>query len=134
MRILLLLSASFLIFSAPALAQKKKDRKNNSGGQYDAWTPGQTPNTLSPNTQAAPRQPEKSKKSKQSSGMFAKKTLSPEQDFRKRMEAVAAQRRKAEKEMQKPQYSDPMYFGHKKKPKKRPVGKRKFCQECGIVH
>lgn len=33
-----------------------------------------------------------------------------------------------------PTYADKMYFGHKKKPKKRPVGKRKFCQECGITH
>lgn len=38
------------------------------------------------------------------------------------------------KDARKPQYSDPSYFGHKKKPKKRPVKKRKFCQECGIVH
>lgn len=34
----------------------------------------------------------------------------------------------------KPQYSNPAYFGHKKKPKKRKRGKRKFCKECGIVH
>jgi len=36
--------------------------------------------------------------------------------------------------MKKPQYSDPTYFGHKKKPKKRPPGKKKFCKECGIYH
>ena len=38
------------------------------------------------------------------------------------------------KEMEKPQYSDPTYFGHKKPPKKRPVGKKKFCKECGMSH
>ena len=38
------------------------------------------------------------------------------------------------RKMQKPQYSDPLYFGHKKKPKKRAVGKRKYCKECEIVH
>ena len=38
------------------------------------------------------------------------------------------------KDMQKPQYSDPTYFGHKKKPKKRSLKKRKMCKECGIVH
>ena len=37
-------------------------------------------------------------------------------------------------EMEKPQYSDPSYFGHKKKPKKRPPGKKKFCKECGMYH
>lgn len=48
------------------------------------------------------------------------------------------QRRKEKKrimeEMKKPQYRDPSFFGHKKKPKKRPVGKQKLCKECGIYH
>lgn len=51
-----------------------------------------------------------------------------------RMEANAKRYKKEAKMAEKPQYSDPSYFGHKKKPKKRPVGKRKFCKECGIVH
>ena len=42
--------------------------------------------------------------------------------------------RKMAKGMQKPQYSDPTYFGHKRPPKKRKLGKRKFCKECGMVH
>jgi hypothetical protein len=46
----------------------------------------------------------------------------------------AKRREKEAKLAEKPQYSDPTYFGHKKKPKKRPVGKRKLCKECGIVH
>ncbi len=33
-----------------------------------------------------------------------------------------------------PRYTDPLYFGHKKPPKKRPVGKQKLCKECGIRH
>jgi hypothetical protein len=41
---------------------------------------------------------------------------------------------KMQKGMEKPQYSDPSYFGHKKPPKKRKKGKRKFCKECGIIH
>lgn len=55
-------------------------------------------------------------------------------EFEARMKANARRDAKIAKEKQKPQYSDPSYFGHKKKPKKRPVGKRKFCKECGIVH
>lgn len=51
-----------------------------------------------------------------------------------RQEANAKRREKEAKLAEKPQYSDPSYFGHKKKPKKRPVGKRKMCKECGIVH
>lgn len=49
-------------------------------------------------------------------------------------EARLKERQKIAEEMKKPQYSDKMYFGHKRPPKKRPVHKRKFCKECGIVH
>jgi hypothetical protein len=49
-------------------------------------------------------------------------------------EARIKERQKMAEEMKKPQYSDKMYFGHKRPPKKRPVHKRKFCKECGIVH
>lgn len=56
------------------------------------------------------------------------------EEYKIRMRENAMKNAKIAKEMQKPQYSDPSYFGHKKKPKKRPLGKRKFCKECGIVH
>lgn len=55
-------------------------------------------------------------------------------EYEERMEANAKRYEKEAKLAEKPQYSDFSYFGHKKKPKKRPVGKRKFCKECGIVH
>lgn len=50
------------------------------------------------------------------------------------MEANAKKKVKIAKKMEKPQYSDPSYFGHKKKPKKRKPGKKKFCKECGMTH
>jgi hypothetical protein len=55
-------------------------------------------------------------------------------EYQKRMKANVKKREVIARKMEKPQYSDPMYFGHKRKPKKRPVGKRKFCKECRIVH
>ena len=55
-------------------------------------------------------------------------------DFDLRMKAVAKKYKKEAKLARKPQYSNPLYFGHKKPPKKRPLGKRKLCRECGIVH
>jgi hypothetical protein len=55
-------------------------------------------------------------------------------EYDKRMEANAKKYREMEKQMKKPQYSDPSYFGHKSKPKKRANGKKKFCKECGIRH
>ena len=56
------------------------------------------------------------------------------EEFYKRMKDEVKEDRKLARIMQKPQYSDPTYFGHKRKPTERPVGKRKFCKECGIVH
>ncbi len=55
-------------------------------------------------------------------------------EFEERMNAVALDKKKKEREIKKPQYSDPSYFGHKKKPKKRPPGKKKYCKECGLYH
>lgn len=46
-------------------------------------------------------------------------------------------RAKAEKKLLRKQaidYSLPPYFGHKKPVKIRPLGKRKYCKVCGIVH
>ncbi len=56
------------------------------------------------------------------------------EEYEVRMEANVKKQKKIAKEMEKPQYSDPSYFGHKKKPKKRKPGKRKFCKECELVH
>jgi len=55
-------------------------------------------------------------------------------EYEERMVANVKKYKKMEKKNKKPQYSDPSYFGHKRKPKKRPPGKRKFCTECEIVH
>lgn len=83
----------------------------------------------------------KSNKSKKSKfGIFRKKSRSTYNfdekitEYEKRMEANVRERKKMAKEMEKPQYSDPTYFGHKKPPKKRKPGKKKFCKECGMKH
>lgn len=55
-------------------------------------------------------------------------------EYEERMIANVKKYKKMERKMKKPQYADPSYFGHKRKPKKRPPGKRKFCKECEIVH
>ena len=61
-------------------------------------------------------------------------TYDGERRFYERMEELEKTRRKNEKLAQKPQYSDPMYFGHKRPPKKRKPGKMKYCKECGLRH
>ena len=55
-------------------------------------------------------------------------------EYEKRMKANVKKYEVMARKMKKPQYSDPSYFGHKRKPKKRAVGKRKYCKECEIVH
>ncbi|HLF34581.1 MAG TPA: hypothetical protein VI583_10095 [Cyclobacteriaceae bacterium] len=55
-------------------------------------------------------------------------------EYYARMEENSKRYKKFEKDMRKPQFSDPSYFGHKRPPKKRPPGKKKFCKECGMVH
>lgn len=55
-------------------------------------------------------------------------------EYEERMVANVKRHKKIERQMKKPQYSDPSYFGHKRKPKKRAPGKRKFCKECEIMH
>ncbi|QCK13315.1 hypothetical protein [Mangrovivirga cuniculi] len=51
-----------------------------------------------------------------------------------RMQTNADKLRENQKLRKLPKYSDPSFFGHDKKPKKRKKGKRKYCEECGIVH
>lgn len=61
-------------------------------------------------------------------------TYGLEQEYYERMEDLEKVRRKNEKMAAKPQYSDPLYFGHKHPPKKRKPSKMKYCKECGIRH
>jgi len=110
------------LISSGAMAQRKKSKtvvveQNTQPSSIDAYAPQQT---------NAPVQ----KKSQKSS----KVKYDAREAYYKRLELVAKQKRYAERQMLKPQYSDPSYFGHKKKPKRRPPGKTKYCKECGIRH
>jgi len=55
-------------------------------------------------------------------------------EFYERIEQVAKDKQRALRQLAKPQYSDPRYFGHKKIPKRRPANKMRYCGECGIRH
>lgn len=61
-------------------------------------------------------------------------TYGLEEQFYDRMAELEKTRKKNERLMEKPQYSNPLYFGHKRPPKKRKPSKMKFCKECGIRH
>lgn len=55
-------------------------------------------------------------------------------EFYKRVELAAKDKQRILRKLSKPQYSDPAYFGHKRKPKKRAAHKMRFCNVCHIRH
>lgn len=118
--VILLLSLSFGGFAQSKKKKKKQERELAEQG----------PTSLTP----APKNERVYAPPKKTKNLRNGPTFSAEADFRKRMELVVKQKRKAEKEMMKPQYSDPSYFGHKRPPKKRHYKKMKYCKECGIRH
>jgi hypothetical protein len=61
-------------------------------------------------------------------------TYESEEKYYKRMADLEKTREKSERMLAKPQYSNPLYFGHKHPPKKRKPSKMKFCKVCGIRH
>lgn len=61
-------------------------------------------------------------------------SIETREEFEARMKRTAKAIRKREKLLKKPQYSDPLYFGHKRPPKKHKAGKLKFCKECEMRH
>jgi hypothetical protein len=113
----------FFLSAVAAFSQSKKKKKSSS-----PKPPVEQPSALNPGEAERVYAPKASKKSSKGA------TYNGERDFYERMEALEKTRRKNEKLAAKPQYSDPMYFGHKKPPKKRKPGKMRYCKECGIRH
>jgi len=91
------------------------------------------------NREKMPELQNKSLKKKKKKGfkLFKKKQLTDREQheaFREKIEANQKQKAKDLKKADKPQYTDPLYFGHKRPPKKRKNDKKKFCKECGLSH
>ncbi len=107
-------------------ASSRKPALNHTDSSYSQ----QEPSSRTPGESSA-----KATSSKKSSRRLSAKTHADlVKEYEERMEANAKRYKKEAKLAEKPQYSDPSYFGHKKKPKKRSLKKRKLCKECGIVH
>jgi hypothetical protein len=107
-----------LMASAPAMAQERKTPENS----------------LHPSTgpQKFPTRKEISKRER--IALKPKSTVDLQKEYYQRVEDVMKARRKAARQMEKPQYSDPLYFGHKRPPKKHSARNMRFCKECGIRH
>ena len=107
----------FLLLANISVAQSKTDKPKKQDNAFAPFSPEET---------AQPhRAPSKKlKKNKKKKNPYAKYEMTREQkidEFAERMEANAKKYKKDMKEAQKPQYSDPTYFGHKRKPKIRKV-------------
>lgn len=130
MRFLFPLLIIFFITVGNVGAQSKKSKKKNKDMEVEF---NQAPSSRDPDFSVG-EAPSREAKRKTQSKNYKKRLDRKVEEYEERMQANAKKRAKMEKKMDKPQYSDPMYFGHKKKPKKRKLGKRKLCKECGIVH
>lgn len=121
----------FSLNSLNATAQSKKEKNKKE-------QPVQRSNSFRPNIpeekQVIKKNTKKKKNKNTFTALFSKQLDDKVEQFYQRQEDNAKRNRKIQRKMDHPQYSDFSYFGHKKKPKIRPVGKRKFCKECGIVH
>lgn len=127
MRILITLLLLTLAFST--FAQSKKKRRKSANTEQNA------PTTLEPGEE--PYYPKKEygpKKSRKSRKKGGGPTYESQDEFEARMRETVKTIRKNEKNLMRPQYTNPMYFGHKRPPKKRPPGKMKYCKVCGIRH
>ncbi len=119
------------VFALTASAQSKsRSIKKSSAGNRQSGSP----TSVQPYFPEKDYVPESEKKARKGKAKEQPITYNARERFYERMEEVAKQRRKNEKLMAQPQYSDPMYFGHKRPPKKRPPEKMKYCKVCGIRH
>jgi hypothetical protein len=59
---------------------------------------------------------------------------SAEYEFYDRVQKAAKAKKRTLRKLAKPQYNNPLYFGHKNPPKKHAAHKMRFCKECGIRH
>lgn len=127
MRTVVLLITVFLLSGVVAFAQsgKKNKKKNRNKSQTEV----RQPTSMDPSYPATDYAPKYERKAKS-----IDLTYNAERRYYEQKEKIAKARKKAEKELMKPQYSNPMYFGHKRPPKKHKPGKMKYCKECGIRH
>lgn len=124
MRIIIILLLTSLVSVGYGQSKSKLNKKRRS-------TLEKSGNSRDPYTQTADRATTKKKSTKKKDGATS---YDAQHEYYARVADNQKKREQNERMLDKPQYSDPMYFGHKRPPKKRKAGKMKFCKECGIKH
>ena len=135
LKVMILTVGSVLLLSLSAKAQSTEGPRTTSptySGSPSARSPYAAEAAEHERDRRKKRKKKRKRKGKQS--VLTQSLEEAREEFWDRQEKLARQRSKIAKKMRKPQYSDPTYFGHKRKPKIRPLHKRKLCKECGIVH
>jgi len=121
MRIVIIVLLSFLTIATYAQSSRKKKKKEQESAQ---------PTTIDPSLPQQDYAPKKTRKSDSKKIEYE----NPHEEFAARMEELKKEKRRNERMMDDPQYSDPTYFGHKRPPKRHKPGKMKYCKVCGIRH
>jgi hypothetical protein len=126
LRIQIILISTLLVLTCYGVSgqDKKASRKNPRYDRSQEFEQGAT----------YPAYPVKQKKRKTVQNDYNTQFDQKVQEYYVRMEENAKRYRKLDKDMRRPQFADPTYFGHNRPPKKRPPGKKKFCKVCGMVH
>lgn len=122
----ILLSACLVLIATASLAQQSRKEKKAAKKEIE----NNQPTSLDPETNMPMPEVREPKKHTKSNGP----TYNSQKEFEQRMKDRAKTNRRNEKLLMTPQYSNPLYFGHKRAPKKHSYKKIKFCQECGIRH
>ncbi len=121
----LIVTLLLVLVTSFTFAQSRKKRKESR-----TQTQQSAPSSLNPGFPEQQAYAPKKSRGKKSGGP----TYESQEEYADRMRATVKAKRKAEREMEKPQYSDPSYFGHKRKPKRHSAKKMRLCKECGIRH
>ena len=108
-----------------------------SHGQSNNEFSGPYPNEPKSGTIRAPAHKKRLFSPRRAEGYKLKKqkvTHTAQYEFYKRVEKAAKEHQRALRILAKPQYSNFLYYGHKRKPKKHEAYKMRYCEECGIRH
>ena len=119
---------AFVLIFICALCLESNAQSKDNGNPSDK----NFPNTLQPVNPVKYYGPRKVKKKKK-----APVTYDAQNEYYDRIEKTWREREKRERTYEQAETDDQMkfpYFGHKKPPKIRPIGKRKYCKICGIRH
>ena len=103
-------------------------------GQTSDAPTSTTPNSRNPGTSADVFGGKRSSKKVSAHKYLKRSSEQLIKEYHIRVRKAAKKYKKEQKLLKKPEYTNIEYYGHKKKPKIRKLGKRKFCKECEIVH